>query len=158
MRVAVGYFLVWTALGMVVFPLGVALAEIEMKQAALARTVPIAVGLTVLIAGAVQFTAWKARHLSCCRTAPVVSCRLSADPVTAWRYGLRLGLHCSYCCANLTVILLVVGVMNLRAMAGVTVVIILERLAPAGERIARALGAVIIGVGLFLIAQASGVG
>jgi hypothetical protein len=28
---------------------------------------------------------------------------------TVWRHGLRLGLHCSYCCAGLTAILLVVG-------------------------------------------------
>jgi len=36
------------------------------------------------------------------------------------RVGLPLGLHWSYCCANLMAILLVIGVMNLRAMAVVT--------------------------------------
>ena len=36
--------------------------------------------------------------------------------------------------------------------------ITLERLAPAGERIARATGAVAIGAGLFLIARAAGLG
>jgi predicted metal-binding membrane protein len=34
------------------------------------RAVPIAVGVVVLIAGALQFTAWKAHHLACCREAP----------------------------------------------------------------------------------------
>jgi len=66
----VGYFSVWTVIGMAAFPLGVALAEIEMQQAALARAVPIAAGVVVLIAGALQFTAWKAHHLACCREAP----------------------------------------------------------------------------------------
>ena len=56
----VGYFVVWTVLGMVAFPLGVALAEAEMRQPELARAVPLAVGVVVLIAGALQFTAWKA--------------------------------------------------------------------------------------------------
>jgi predicted metal-binding membrane protein len=37
---------------------------------------------------------------------------LPADAGTAWRHGLRLGLHCSYGCAGLTTILLVIGVMT----------------------------------------------
>src|ERR1700736_3159536 len=48
----VGYFFVWTVFGMAAFPLGVALAAIEMQQPALARAVPIAVSVGVLIAGA----------------------------------------------------------------------------------------------------------
>src|SRR5712691_9339706 len=63
--VGVGYFFVWTVFGMAAFPLGVALAAIEMQQPALARAVPIAVGVVVLIAGSLQLTAWKARHLAC---------------------------------------------------------------------------------------------
>ena len=156
--VGVGYFFVWTVFGMAAFPLGVALATIEMQQPALARAVPIAVGVVVLIAGALQFTAWKARHLACCREAPWRGCTLPADASTAWRHGLRLGLHCSYCCAGLTAILLVIGVMDLRAMAVVTAAITLERLAPAGERVARTIGAVVVGAGLFLIARATGIG
>jgi hypothetical protein len=52
--------------------------------------------VVVLIAGALQFTAWKAHHLACCREAS------------------------------------------------------------AGERVARAIGAVAVGAGLFLIARAAG--
>ena len=157
--VGVSYFFVWTAFGMVAFPLGVALAEIEMRQPALARAVPIAVCVVVLIAGALQFTAWTARQLACCREAPCSGrwsgSTLSADSGTAWRYGLRLGLHCSYCCAGLTAILLVIGVMDLRAMAVVTAAITAERLAPAGERVARAIGGVVIAAALFWIARAA---
>jgi hypothetical protein len=65
--VGVGYFFVWTVFGMAAFPLGVALAAIEMQQPALARAVPIAVGVVFLIAGSLQLTAWKARHLGYCR-------------------------------------------------------------------------------------------
>ena len=98
--VGVGYFFVWAVFGMAAFPLGVALATIEMQQPALARAVPIAVGVVVLIAGALQFTAWKAHHLACCREAPGRGRTLPADAGTAWRHGLRLGLHCSYCSAG----------------------------------------------------------
>jgi predicted metal-binding membrane protein len=53
-------------------------------------------------------------------------------------------------------ILLVIGVMDLRAMVFVAAAIAVERVAPAGERVARATGAVIVVAGLFLIAQAAG--
>jgi predicted metal-binding membrane protein len=151
-----GYFFVWTVFGMAAFPLGVALAAVEMRLPALARTVPIAVGMIVLLAGAIQFTAWKAHHLACCRKASEHDRTLPADAGTAWRHGVRLGLRCSYCCFSLMAVLLVIGVMDLRVMAVVTTAITLERLAPAGERIAHAIGAVVVTAGLFLIAQAIG--
>ncbi len=156
--VGAGYFLVSTLFGMAAFPLGVALAMVEMQHPALARIVPIAVGGVVLIAGALQFTAWKARHLACCREAPGCHRTLPFDASTAWRHGLRLGLHCNYCCAGLTTILLVIGVMDLRAMAVLAAAITIERLAPAGERVARAIGAVVVGAGLLLIVRAVGLG
>jgi predicted metal-binding membrane protein len=156
--VGAGYFFVWMVFGMAAFPLGAALAAIEMRQPALARTVPIAVGVVVLVAGSLQLTAWKARHLACCREAPGGGRALPADAGTAWRHGLRLGLHCTHCCVGLIAILLVIGVMDLRAMVVVAAAITVERLAPAGERVARAIGAVVIGAGLFLIARAAGLG
>ncbi len=156
--VGVGYFLVWTVFGMAAFPLGIALAAAEMMEPALAHGVPIAVGVVVVIAGSLQFTAWKARHLACCREAPGRGRTLPADAATAWRHGLRLGLHCSYCCAGPMAILLVMGVMDLRAMALVTAAITVERLAPAGERVARAIGAAVVGAGLLMIARAAGLG
>jgi len=154
--VGAGYFCVWTVFGMLAFPAAVALAATEMRLPALARAVPSAVGVVVLVAGGLQFTAWKAHRLACCRAAPAPGSTLPADAGTAWLHGVRLGFLCSYCCAGLTAILLVIGVMDLRAMTVVTAAISLERLAPAGERVARAIGAVVTGVGLFLIAQAAG--
>jgi predicted metal-binding membrane protein len=156
--VGVGYFFVWTAFGMVVYVLGVALTTLAMHSTALAHAVPVAVGVVVLIAGAIQFAAWKRHHLACCRAAPGWGQPLPPNARSAWRYGLRLGLHCSTCCAGLTAILLVVGVMDLRAMAVVTAAITGERLAPAGERFARGIGAVGVGAGLLLIARAAGLG
>jgi predicted metal-binding membrane protein len=156
--VGVGYFFVWTVFGIAAFPLGIALAAIEMQRPALARAVPIAVGVVVLIAGALQLTAWKAHHLACCREAPGRGRTLPADADTAWRHGLRLGLHCSQCCAGLIVIFLVIGVMDLRAMVAVASAITVERLAPAGERVARSTGAVVVAAGMFLIARATGLG
>jgi predicted metal-binding membrane protein len=151
--VSLGYFFVWVVVGMAVFAVGVALAALEMRLPLMARAVPMAVGAVVTVAGVLQFTRWKAHQLACCRMPPM--CR-STFPAGggAWRQGLRLGLRCSGCCAGLTAALLVVGVMNLPAMVAVTTAVTVERLAPAGERIARAIGAVILSAGMFLIARA----
>ncbi len=100
--VGIGYFFVWTVFGIVVFPLGAALAEIEMQRPTLARVVPIAVGVVVVIAGSLQFSAWKAHHLACCREPLRREPTLPADAATAWRHGLRIGLHCIYGCAGFT--------------------------------------------------------
>jgi predicted metal-binding membrane protein len=159
-----GYFFVWCLFGMAAFEFGVALAGLEMQLPALARAVPIAAGMAVAGAGAFQFTPWKAHLLACCREAPGRGRTLSADPdpdpgaatASAWRYGLQLGLHCCCCCAGLTSILLVIGVMDLRAMAVVTAATTVERLAPAAERVARAIGFAAVGAGLLLIAEATG--
>jgi len=156
--VGVGYFLVWAAFGMAAYPPGVALTAIEMRQPALARAVPIAVGVVVLLAGALQFTAWKARHLACYREAPGHGLTLPADVGTAWRQGVRLGLQCVRCCFGLMAILLVIGVMDMRAMAFVAAAITVERIAPAGDGVARAIGALVVGAGLFLIGRAAGLG
>ena len=156
--VGVGYFAIWAVFGLIVFPLGVALAAVEMQQPALARAVPIAVGVVVLIAGAFQLTPWKARQLACCREALERGGPLPAHAVTPWRHGVRLGLHCARCCAGLMMILLVMGVMDLRVMAVVGAAITAERLAPTRERVARAIGVIAVGVGLSLIARATGFG
>jgi predicted metal-binding membrane protein len=151
---SVAYFAVWSAFGMIAFALGVVLDAVEMRVPAVGRAVPFAVGVALLVAGALQFTSWKAHQLACCRSIPGRERGLPGDAGTAWRHGLRCGLHCSYCCAGLTAVLFAVGVMDLRAMAVVAVAISLERLAPGGARLARAIGAVLIGAGMALLAGA----
>ncbi|MFZ0340584.1 MAG: DUF2182 domain-containing protein [Terracidiphilus sp.] len=151
-----GYFLVWTLFGLAIFPLGVMLATTEMDHSELARAVPVAIGVVILIAGAVQFTSWKAHHLACCRGTPERGQELRADERTAWRQGVSFGMHCGLSCANLTAILLVVGIMDLRIMIAVTAAITAERLAPSGQRVAQAIGAVGLVAGLFVITRAAG--
>lgn len=156
--VAAAYFFVWTAFGAALYPLGVTTAALEMRHASLARAVPTLAAMIVLIAGSLQFTAWKAHHLACCRDESASNSvrEQQPDARSAWRYGLRLGLHCTNRCVGLTAVLLVVGVMDLRAMYAVTAAITLERFVPSGERAARMIGAVVIAAGVFLLARATG--
>src|SRR5260221_13738562 len=153
--VGAGYFFVWTVFGIAVFPLGVALATAEMQLPELSRAVPVAVGVIVLIAGLLQFTGWKAQQLACCRQAAGCSSVMPASVGAAWLQGLRFGLHCSQCCVGLIIILLVIGVMDLRMMAVVAAAITAERLAPVRVPVVQATGALVAGAGLFLIARAA---
>jgi predicted metal-binding membrane protein len=156
--VAIGYFAAWSALGAAIFPIGAVLAAAQMRLPTLARAVPVATGVVLVLAGVVQITAWKARHLAFGRVAAGEAHALPAGVGNAWKHGVCLGIHCSYCCAGLTASFLALGVMDLRVMAVVTAAITAERLAPAGARVARAIGVVGIVAGTLLIARAVGAG
>lgn len=158
---AAGYFLVWTLIGAILYPAGAAVMELIMRYPLLGRAAPFAIGVIVVIAGALQFTRWRAHHLDCCREfcgrrslegrprSPVGACG-------ALRYGVGLGLHCAQCCVGLTAALLVTGIMDMPGMLAATAAITLERLAPAGRRIPQLIGTLVVGTGVFLIGRASG--
>lgn len=149
-----GYFVVWVLVGAALFPLGVAFAAVAMHQPGLARVVPVLAGVCVVLAGAVQFTRWKAHQLACCgeMSAPGLSAvAATAGAGAAWRHGLHLGVRCARCCGNLMVILLLVGVMDLAAMAVVTVGITAERFAPGDRGLVRRIGAVAVGAGVVML-------
>lgn len=154
--VCAGYFSVWTAVGLGAFPLGAALAGLQMRMATLARISPFLAGVVVLLAGAVQLSAWKARHLARCRAMPADAATRPADARTAFRHGVHLGVHCCCSCAGLMAVLLVAGITDLRMMALVTVAIAIERLTPGRVRVARPIGIAVVCAGTFLIARAAG--
>lgn len=150
------YFLVWALLGMAVYPVGVLLAAIQMRLPMPARALPLVAGIVVLLAGALQFTAWKARHLACCRAWPGHGQPLRGGTAAALRYGLRLGLHCSRCCAGATAVLFALGWMDLRAMGVVAAAITVERLAPDDKAGMHAVGLAAVAAGAVLVARAAG--
>jgi predicted metal-binding membrane protein len=147
--VGVGYLLVWIAMGAVISVSGTALATGLLEHPVLARAAPLAMGAVLMLAGALQCTAWKARQLTHCRQWPGNVDVSPTHPFRAWRAGLRLGRHCSASCAGLTAILLVSGLMDLRAMVVITAAITAERLWLHGDRIARAIGVLALLAGLW---------
>ena len=147
---AAGYFSAWTMLGVVAFPFGVACAELAMRIPAIARLIPFVACGVVMMAGALQFSAWKRRQLQRCRR---TSTRGATATVTdAFVDGLSMGVDCIRCCAGTTAILFVLGVMDLAIMALVTVAISAERLLAGGEWIARGIGVLMLASGVLMIA------
>jgi predicted metal-binding membrane protein len=156
--VGAGYFAVWAAIGAIVFPLGALVAYVAAQQPAFARVAPIGAGMAVLLAGVLQHSAWKARQLAFCRESSARDHAPAAIAWRAWRHGVRLGVHCVGSCAGLTAVGLIGGAMDLRVMAVVTTAITVERLAPSDGRVVRALGDVVVVVGLVLLTRAVGLG
>jgi predicted metal-binding membrane protein len=144
MLAGVGYFLVWASSGAVVYLLGVGLMAAEMQWPALRPLVPGAGGVVLLVAGALQLTAWKTRQLERCRGGLLCGRAPSGTGWSACRDGVRHGVHCCLCCAGFMLALLGYGMMNLGAVVGIAALITLERVARRPEHTARAAGIVLL--------------
>jgi predicted metal-binding membrane protein len=145
---ALGYAVAWTG-----FSAGAVFAQWILQRAsmltgAMAAAGPRLAGAILILAGIYQLTPWKNRCLSHCRS-PL------GFLMTSWRHGnlgsfkmgLRHGIYCLGCCWALMCVLFVVGVMNLFWIAALTGFVMLEKVGPAGEVIARIAGAAMIVLG-----------
>ena len=146
------YILVWTLAGVAAYA-GALAAEAIAVRASLSPTTAARIGGTLLLAaGIYQLTPFKDLCLSKCRT-PITFI------MTSWRdgaagalaMGLLHGAYCLGCCWLLFVILFPLGIMNIAAMAIITLIIFAEktlpwgRLAPYAAAVALALyGALVI--------------
>lgn len=68
--------------------------------------------------------------------------------------GLDHGIYCIGCCWFLMALLFVGGVMNLLWIAGLTVLVLLEKVVPRGELVARTAGVGLLAAGVFLLVRA----
>jgi predicted metal-binding membrane protein len=151
--VGVGYFVIWAVLGTAAYAAGAGVMAVEMRWGAFAQWLPVATGVVLLAAGGVQFTSWKVRQLALWREGSGCGCLAAPNALGAWRHGLRLGVRCSLCCGSLMLALLAIGMMDLVAMAAVTLAISAERLAPTPIRVARVAGVAMFVVGVLTIAR-----
>lgn len=151
------YMLVWTLSGVAAYA-GAVAAEAVAARTALSPAGAARIGGGVLIiAGVYQLTPLKDVCLAKCRT-PI------GFIMTSWRDGvggaLRMGLlhgvYCLGCCWLLFVILFPLGIMNITAMAVITIVVFAEKTAPWGRPVARAAAVALIAYGgaILIVPQA----
>jgi predicted metal-binding membrane protein len=146
------YMVVWTLSGVAAYA-GAVATEAIATHATLSRATVARVGGAVLVAaGLYQLTPLKDLCLSKCRT-PI------SFIMTAWRDGvagaLRMGLlhgaYCLGCCWLLFVILFPLGLMNIGAMAVITLVVFAEKTLPWGRPVARATAIALVGYGVVVL-------
>jgi len=142
------YLLVWGLSGVAAYA-GALAAEAVAARTALSPAAAARVGGTVLIAaGVYQLTPLKDLCLSKCRT-PITFIMTSwrDGPAGALRMGLLHGAYCLGCCWLLFVILFPLGIMNIAAMAVITLIIFAEKTLPRGRAVARAAAVALIAYG-----------
>ncbi|MFY0611557.1 MAG: DUF2182 domain-containing protein [Hyphomicrobiaceae bacterium] len=114
-------------------------------------------GALLVVAGFYQLSKFKTVCLEHCRSpAEYLSRHWHDGRWGALRMGGSHGAYCLGCCWALMALLFVGGAMNLVWIAGLAMYVLIEKLAPFGERIAQAIGAGMIVVGgLLLIAPSA---
>lgn len=145
---ALGYLAVWVG-----FSAGATALQWMLHQAALltpmaATSSPRLAGAILVAAGAYQLTPLKNRCLSHCQSPLGFLMGNWRDGLGgALRMGSRHGVYCLGCCWVLMGVLFAVGVMNLAWVALLTAVVLVEKMGPAGARLARVGGAMLIAYG-----------
>lgn len=102
----------------------------------------------LIAAGLYQFSALKRACLNHCRSpASFLSQNWRPGRSGAFRLGLVHGAYCLGCCWVLMLLLFAGGVMNLVWIAGLTILVLLEKLAPFGARLSTPIGVLLIAAG-----------
>ncbi|MBI4276819.1 MAG: DUF2182 domain-containing protein [Armatimonadetes bacterium] len=132
----VAYVVLWTAAG------GAAFAVRMITQGR-----PGVVAALLAVAGLYQLGTLKASCLRHCRS-PIEFFLQHGAAISSVRGAFATGLHhgvlCLGCCAGLMIALTAVGAMDLAWMAAFAVLILLEKVHPAGPALSRASGLVLV--------------
>ena len=115
-------------------------------------------GFVLIAAGLYQWSPLKDTCLKQCQTP--LGFLLShggfrPEPLAALRLGAQHGLYCVGCCWALMALLFVVGVMNVLWIAGLAILVLVEKVAPTGRLIPRVGGAGMAAAGPLLLFQSS---
>lgn len=112
-------------------------------------------GYLLLIIGIYQWTPFKHACLSHCR-APLHFIQkhggFRPQRLAALELGMLHGAYCVGCCWALMALLFLGGVMNLFWIAGLMVLVLLEKISPWGQTVARAAGLLAAAAGLAMLA------
>ncbi|MFC8364704.1 DUF2182 domain-containing protein [Streptomyces griseorubiginosus] len=138
-----GYLLVWTASGLLAYAALALTDRLLTDHPTVGRWIGSA---AFLLAGLYQLGPLKSVCLRHCRDplGHLVHYSGFRGPARDLWVGLRHGAYCVGCCAGLMVVLVPLGVMNVAAMAGLAVVVFLEKLWSRGPLLARAMGVVFL--------------
>ncbi len=151
------YLLTWALFSIAATALQWNFQRLDVLSHMLTIQAPMVGGGILIAAGIFQLTPLKAACLRKCRT-PIgfLLTDWRSGRKGAFRMGLKHGQYCIGCCWGLMMVLFVGGVMSLTAIAVLSGIVAIEKLAPRGEQISKLGGVVLIVWGLVLIFYAPG--
>jgi predicted metal-binding membrane protein len=142
-----GYAVVWTAFAAAAFLGDTLIHALVNVWPTLARHPWLIGATTFTVAGAFQFTAFKARCLKMCRSPLSFFLHSYRRGVgQAWQLGLRHGRFCLGCCWALMLVMFGIGVGSVVWMAALAGVMVIEKVLPGGQRISPLIGVLLFGL------------
>jgi predicted metal-binding membrane protein len=149
---ASGYLTLWILFSALAVALQFGLEQVGALSALMSSRSVLLSGVLLVAAGLYQLTPLKTVCLEHCRgPASFIAAHWRPGIIGAWRMGLAHGAYCVGCCAALMLLLFVGGVMNLVWIAGLTLIVAIEKLAPFGAMTARVLAGVLVVSGSALL-------
>jgi predicted metal-binding membrane protein len=149
---ALGYLAIWGAFSLVATGLQFALDRAGLLSETMASGSVVLAALLLIAAGVYQWTPWKEACLRQCRSPIDFLTRYwrqgAFGPVRA---GAWHGAFCLGCCWMLMALLFVGGLMNMFWIAGLALLVLVEKLFPFGRRVSQVTGAALIGWGVFVL-------
>ena len=150
---AAGYLLVWGAFGVAMTLLQRELSLRAVMTAMMELQTGRLSGGLLIVAGIYQLTPAKRACLRACQSpAGFLSRNWRTGSTGALRLGIRHGLYCLGCCWGLMLLLFALGVMNLPVLLGLTVFLMVEKMAPPWLRADVAGGVLLTAFGAWLVA------
>ncbi len=142
------YLVVWSLAGLLAYGVAVGLQGLAGRSGWLADNAGRIGGGVIVLAGLYQLSPLKRVCLTKCRTPFTFILSSWRDGKWgAFRMGMEHGLYCLGCCWLLFVILFPLGIMNVGAMALLTLLIFAEKSTPIGRQMATfaSLGLIVFG-------------
>jgi predicted metal-binding membrane protein len=143
-----GYSAVWLGFSVAAAMLQIVLTRAALLDASMAITGGLFSGAIFIGAGAYQFSPLKQACLKHCQHPfPFFFTNWTTTRSGVFRLGIRQGLYCLGCCWAMMAVIFAVGVMNVIWMAGLGIVMTIEKLL-TGRRFTHAVGVTLIAVGI----------
>lgn len=151
---AAGYIVVWLGFAVIATLLQIAMTRAALLDASMASASELFSGAIFIGAGIYQFSALKNACLTRCQQPfPFFFANWATTPRGVFRLGVKQGLYCLGCCWAMMVVMFAVGVMNVIWMAGIGIVMTIEKML-TGRRFTHAVGMALIGIGAGLVIAA----
>ena len=149
-----GYTAVWLAFAVLAALAQIVLTQATLLDSSMASASGYFSGVIFIGAGLYQFSALKHSCLTRCQQPfPFFFANWATTPAGVFRLGLTQGVYCLGCCWAMMLVMFAVGVMNVIWMAGLGMVMTIEKML-AGRRFTHAIGVVLIGAGVCAVLAA----
>lgn len=147
-----GYLVLWAGLGVLAYLIALGSGRLAERSTWLIEHGARLGGSVLILAGLYQLSPLKRVCLGKCRSPMAFILQSWRDGAGgAFRMGLAHGLYCAGCCWLLFVLLFPLGIMNVAAMALITLLIFAEKSWPIGQRVAQLAAVALIAYGALVL-------